>query len=422
MGGSRRRSHGRKLIFDPVHGPIAFDGAPLALLATPEFQRLWGIRQTGFAHLVFPGANHTRLEHSLGTFWVASRLAEQLGLDPDEVAPLGAGALLHDLGHGPFSHTLDGPMVEILGQGHEALSRRRIEGTDPDWPPERAEVPAVLERHGIAPKRVADLVDPRPGRRTGVIGELLHGPVDADRIDYLQRDAYYTGVAHGAIDVVRLVETVRSVRGRLAFAEKGRSAVEGFLVGRALMYSSVYYHKTVRAAEMMAQAAFERQRDYPDAARALFSATDGELLVRLRDAGPTSATLVRGLLERDLYKRAFGWRSVEARARTGWKKLARRPAERRALEDELAEEVRAPPGSVLIDLAGLEPRGLPESDWDHLGIVVGERPTFPFRAPSPWHTFVGRPPADWPVSVFADPRVAAAVGRKLARGRLRLPG
>jgi len=414
-GTVRTRAH--KSIFDAVHGPIRLDGAALALVQTTEFQRLWGIRQTGFAHLVFPGANHTRLEHSLGTFWVAGQMAARLGLGPVDTLRVTVGALLHDLGHGPFSHTLDSPMVEVLGGGHESLSRARIEGTDPDWPDDRVEVPRVLERHGIVPRAIADLVDPRRASSgPPLLRQILHGPIDADRIDYLQRDAYYTGVGHGAIDAVRLLDTVRAARGRLVFAEKGRSAVEGFLVGRALMYSSVYYHKTVRAAEMMAQAAVERMPGYPDAARELFRATDGGLLFRLREVGGLSAALVEGLLERRLYKRAFAARTVHGSARTAWSRRLRAPAERRSLEDEIARAVRASPGSVLIDLAALEPRETPADDWGGVGLLVGDRTTFPFRSPSPWRSLATRPPAESAVTVFAAPRCAAAVGKYLTAG------
>ena len=406
-----RRPTSRKAIFDPVHGPIALDSLALALIGTPEFQRLWGIRQTGFAHLVFPGANHTRLEHSLGTYWVAGRFAEHLGLEPDAARRLTTGALLHDLGHAPFSHTLDGPMREVLGHGHEAESRRRIEGDGASG----GEVPAILRRHGVRPSDVADLVDPGPRARRTWLGAILHGAIDADRVDYLQRDAHYTGVAHGAIDAVRLLDTLRVVGGRLVFAEKGRSAVEGFLVGRALMYSSVYFHKTVRAAEMMAQGAVERQAGYPESARPSFGWTDGELLVRLRDAGSVSGGLVRAIEERRLHKRAFGWRALDAAARARWRRLAHRPSARRALEDELAGQLRAPEGSVLIDLSGVEVRGDPVEDWADVGLAAGRRITYPFRGPGPWQALVQRPPADWAVSVYVAPRFRAAATRRLER-------
>ncbi len=395
------------------------EGAGLALVGTPEFQRLWAIRQTGFAHLVFPGANHTRLEHSLGAYWVALRMAERLGLSEPEQDLVTSAALLHDLGHGPFSHTFDGPMVEALGYGHEALSRARILGRDPTAP---GEVPRILKRFGIDPKEVADLVDPpRRGGARPLLKGLLHGAVDADRIDYLQRDAHYTGVGHGAIDAVRLLETIRESKGRLVFAEKGRSAVEGFLVGRALMYSTVYYHKTVRAAEMMAQAALERMPGYPESARPTFRWTDGEWMTRVRAVGGLSQQLVDALSERRLYKRVHGRPTVEKSPRTAWHRLLVHPLERRALEDELAARAKGPPGSVLIDLAGLEPRGDPGRDWAEIGLVGEGHTTFPFRQPSLWLLLATRPPSDWAVSVYAAPAHAAAVGRVLERDPSSLP-
>ncbi len=418
-----RRARGpRKSIFDPVHGPIALRGVALDLVGTPEFQRLWGVRQTGFAHLVFPGANHTRLEHSLGAYWVAEQMAARLGLDEADTQRVTAGALLHDIGHGPFSHTLDGPMVEVLGRPHERLSCARIEGTDPTWPAEKSDVPGVLERYALEPRSIARLIDPREGISSSrLLRSLLHGPIDADRIDYLQRDAYYTGVAHGAIDAVRLLDTLRAVRGRLVYEEKGRSAVEGFLVGRALMYSSVYFHKTVRAAELMAQAAVERIAGYPEAARPLFSTRDGELLVRLSEAGGISRALVEGLVERRLYKRAFGWRTVGGPARRTWRRWLDRPAERRSVEDEVAAGVGAPPGSVLIDLVGLGARTEPGDDWGGIGLLVGGRTTYPFHGPSPWRTLATRPASEWAVSVYAARPFAAAVSRLLARHPSPLP-
>jgi uncharacterized protein len=419
--GARHRSP-RKSIFDPVHGPIHFDGAALALVGTPEFQRLWGVRQTGFAHLVFPGANHTRLEHSLGTYWVAGQMAARLGLSEPETSLLTAGALLHDLGHGPFSHTLDGPMREVLGVTHEQLSRARIEGTEEDGPWERPEIPSVLGQYDLDPRRVADLIDPRPGSSSpALLRQALHGAIDADRIDYLQRDGYYTGVAHGAIDAVRLLDTVRAEKGRLVFAEKGRSAVEGFLVGRALMYSSVYFHKTVRAAEMMAQGAVERCTGYPESVRPFFALTDGELLARLEGTGGASAAFAKGLRERRLFKRAHGWTTLGSAARRRWAELLARPAERRALEDTIATAARADPGSVLIDVAALDRRERPEDDWAQVGLLGPTATTFPFRGDSPWRALAVRPPSEWSVSVYASPRAVASVARWIGRDPSALP-
>jgi hypothetical protein len=250
---------------------------------------------------------------------------------------------------------------------------------------------------------------------------MLHSAVDADRIDYLQRDAHYTGVAHGAIDAVRLLDTIRAHRNRIAFAEKGRMAVEGFLVGRALMYAAVYYHKTVRAAELMAQAAVERSDGYPESARSLFTWTDGELLARLPERGPLTARLVKGLLERRLYKRAYRWTELDAATSRRWGRLLHSPAERRQLEDALAERLGAPPGSVLFDLAGIETRGRPLDDWAEIAVLGRRGATYPFRAASPWRALVERPAAEAPVVVYTAPRYRAAASRALGRSPSILP-
>ncbi|EQD32614.1 HD superfamily metal-dependent phosphohydrolase, partial [mine drainage metagenome] len=171
-----------------------------------------------------------------------------------------------------------------------------------------------------------------------------------DRIDYLQRDAHYTGVAHGFIDAARLLATIDRERGRLVFAAKGRSAIEGFLVGRALMYASVYYHKTVRAAETMTQAAVERSDDFRSGANAWVRASDGELLTRLQDEGGLPGELVRRLIERRLYKRIYSGPGPSDPEEA--ESLGRGP-ERRTLEDRWAERAGTPPGSVLIDPAAL---------------------------------------------------------------------
>ncbi len=415
----------RKSIFDPIHGVISVRGVALDLIQQPVFQRLWGVRQTGFAHLVFPGANHTRLEHSLGVYAVATSLADALELGETDARTVGAGGLLHDLGHAPFSHTLEPTMREVLGHGHERVSRAWISG-ERSWP-ERTGVggsealPTLLERHGLDPKAVADLVDPPVGHDDRpLLRGLLHGPIDADRIDYLQRDAHYTGVAHGAIDAVRLLGTARAVDGRLAFAEKGRAAVEGFLIGRALMYASVYYHKTVRAAEVMAQAAVERMPGFPETARPLLEGSDADVIVALKDAEGPSGRLLRGLLERRLLKRAHGWSTIEDGLKRRFEALRRDPEERRATEDRLAARLGAPSGSVLFDLAGLDAGNAPESDWAEVGLVDEAELSFPFRAPSVWQTVAVRPPTRSLVSLYVEPSVEASARRRVEWGAVDL--
>ncbi|MHB1434941.1 MAG: HD domain-containing protein [Thermoplasmata archaeon] len=402
MSTARTRPRPRKSIFDPVHGPIRFDPEMLALLGSATVQRLWGVRQTGFAHLVFPGANHTRLEHSLGTYWTARGMAEAIDLSAEERRVVAAAGLLHDIGHPPFSHTLDGPLAEALGTTHEGIGRALILGRAGPGVPADPRLREELERAGISPRAVADLIDPpaRPERRP-LLRQLLHGAIDADRIDYLQRDAHYTGVAHGFIDAARLLATIDQEKGRLVFAAKGRSAIEGFLVGWALMYASVYYHKTVRAAETMAQAAVERSADFRSGTNAWVRATDGELLARLQEEGGPSRELVRGLIERRLFKRIYSGSGPTDPSDADT--LGHGP-DRRALEDRWAERAGAPEGSVLIDPAAFveHRRGHPE--WAEVALKGDDRLEYPFRR-SPLARFWGdREPSISGVAVYADVR------------------
>jgi uncharacterized protein len=403
-----------------VHGAIALEGASLELIGHPAFQRLWGIRQTGFAHMVFPGANHTRLEHSLGVFFVARRMADVLHLSAPDSGAVGVGGLLHDLGHGPFSHTLDGAMQEVLGHGHEQSTRAWITGGGPnptsEAPEPSASIPAILERHGLEPRRVAELVDPsRRREKSPVLRAILHGPIDADRLDYLQRDAHYTGVAHGAIDAVRLLETVEASARGIVFAEKGRSAIEGFLLGRTLMYNSVYFHKTVRAAEVMLGAAVERMEGFPEGARPIFSMTDGDLLSQLARLEGYPREMGRALRERRLFKRVTGFRELAPSRRRSIRRRLRRPEDRRQLEDELGQLLGAPEGMVLIDLSGIEPRSPGIADLEEIAVREDGRVTHPFAHNPHWRTLLLRPPSPWAVAVYVHPGWRHAAEERLPR-------
>jgi HD superfamily phosphohydrolase len=418
----------RKYIYDTVHGGISLSGASLALVGHPQLQRLWGIRQTGLAHLVFPGANHTRLEHSLGVLFLCRAMAQAVGLPEDEVEQLAVAGLLHDLGHTPFSHTLEPVLREETGKGHEDQTRSLIlgEGTREGLPPGgrirdyRPEpLSALLERHGQVPRTIARLLSARgvPGRP--YVSEMLHGAIDADRLDYLQRDAHYTGVAHGVIDHHRLLETVDRERGHLVFAEKGLPAVEGFLLARSLMYSSVYYNKTVRIAELMLQGAVERWRD-PER-EGWWQLTDGDLLSRLLRAREPSGELARRLVVRQLYKRvALLGTDVPPALRGRLGNLVAHPSARREWEDELAHRWGGRPGEVLVDLAeGLPQRSAasgptaPDPVWVRLnGQVVNLYDEDPV-----WAAWARRSPVSWTAGLYVSPRLR---GRGTREGPSRL--
>ncbi len=225
-----------KKIRDPIHRDIHVDDAALELLDTPKFQRLRRVRQLGTASLVYPGANHTRFEHSLGAYHLASLACRALGLAEGDALDLRCAALLHDVGHGPFSHLTDLVMIDTMGKGHVEVTRDAVRsGTIRD----------ALERHGADPARVADLIG-----GAGHLGNLVSGDLDCDRMDYLVRDSHYTGVAIG-VDLDRLVGETALTPDGIVLKEGGQQAAEMLLLTRFMMYSTVYYHHASRVGETM---------------------------------------------------------------------------------------------------------------------------------------------------------------------------
>src|SRR2546428_4703468 len=300
-----------KTITDTVHGTIRLDPLTVDLLETLELQRLNSIRQLGLTYLVFPGANHSRVEHCLGVGHVAGEMPRALGLPDDERKLVQAAGLLHDVGHVPFSHTLEHFLSRDPPVDHMHLTQRIITGHDDNVSPEdrRAfpdvkRIHEVLETHRVNPAAVADLIRGPSERGAGLLvpgsrkeskrylAQIIHSPMDADQIDYLMRDAHYTGASHGTIDFSRLLQTLRTHRGELALDRKGLPALEGMLVARGLMYSSVYFHKTVRIADEMLARAVERS-DAPIAE--IQTMVDHELLNWLDQQGPLPRENVRRL-------------------------------------------------------------------------------------------------------------------------------
>ena len=183
-------------IKDSVHDHIAVEGVAEDLLDTPPVQRLRRIRQLGTAELVYPSANHTRFEHSLGVYHLATRALDQLGIGGRQAERVRAAAVLHDVGHSPFSHNLEELVARRTGRMHDEI----------DDILESGEVARVLALHDIDPGRVAGLV-----AGEGELGQLVAGELDVDRMDYLVRDAHHTGVPYGTIDTGRFVRALRFV-------------------------------------------------------------------------------------------------------------------------------------------------------------------------------------------------------------------
>ena len=331
-------------IRDPLWNTLVVDAVARRLIDTPVFQRLRYVRQFGLAHLVYPGATHTRFEHALGAYHLARRtlgvLDDRHELDaipPDERGVVIAAALLHDVGHHPFSHALE----EIGAQHHEVAARPLItQGPIAD------ELRASIAPD--APERVYAIIR---GQSASPLQGLISGSLDLDKIEYLKRDAFMCGVPYGEIDVDRLVNALTVVHdaGRVTIGvlEKGLSALESLLFAKYQMYRNVYWHHAVRSATAM----YKRLVD--DAIRdgalddsALSSLTDEGLLHVLDTT--SNAPLLDALRTRRLYKRAFECAAGDLPDGAGdW--IAVELDRVRATEDALARRLGLASGEVLLD-------------------------------------------------------------------------
>ena len=236
----------RKIINDPVHGFITLD-TPLIrkLVAHPFYQRLRRIHQMAFAHLVYPGAVHTRLHHSLGAYhlmYCALNELKSKGVDitPEEETAAKAAILLHDIGHGPFSHALE--QVIIRDVHHESISLMIMQHLNEAFGGEL----------DLAIRIFTDQYE-KP-----FLHQLVSGQLDVDRLDYLTRDSFFTGVSEGVVGYDRIIKMLTVHNGQLMVEEKAIYSIEKFLVSRRLMYWQVYLHKTVLGAEKMLIRILER--------------------------------------------------------------------------------------------------------------------------------------------------------------------
>jgi HD superfamily phosphohydrolase len=318
-------------IKDSVHDHIGVTGVAEALLDTPAVQRLRRVRQLGTVSLVYPSANHTRFEHSLGVYHLASEALDHLGVAGRTAERVRAAALLHDVGHPPFSHNIERLLYRHTGKLHDDVGDLLASGR----------VGAVLRDHDLDPAAVADIV-----AGEGRYGQLVSGELDVDRMDYLVRDAHHTGVPYGTIDHGRLVRELTFVDGELVLGEGNVQTAESLLLARALMNPTVYQHHVARIGKAMLRRATERLLDETGHdAEAVRRWDDADLLATLRRTDAAAGFADR-LSTRDLYKRAV-WAElpdVPESLRTADRERARR------LEHEVAEAADLDPGSVIIDV------------------------------------------------------------------------
>ena len=334
------------IVRDPLWKNVRLDDTARQLVDSAPFQRLRYVRQLGLAHLVYPGATHTRFEHALGAWHLASLTVSLLAeggflreVDPLELQVVRAAALLHDIGHYPFSHALE----EIGAPHHEEVARPLI----------TAGRIAEILRGAIAPDAPERIMAIVRGESISPLQGLISGSLDLDKLDYLRRDAFMCGVPYGEIDVDRLLNAIAVVRDpdtrtlTIGVAEKALSALESLLFAKYQMYRNVYWHHTVRSATAIYKRVVSDAIDR-GALRAEELSTFGDegLLSELRRRAPSP--LLDALVARRLHKRAVQCPAAELPPGAGeW--IANDHALVVTVENRLATERKLQPGSILLD-------------------------------------------------------------------------
>jgi len=231
-------------IVDPIHDFITVYKHELDIIDTPVFQRLRRIRQLAGAHLVYPGAQHSRFEHSLGTMHIASQAATMLKekkyLDSNDVANLRLAALLHDIGHGPFSHLFEEVLQKKKRISHEQMGEKLIL---------KSEIGDLITKAGFDKGFVSKLAF--GNSKYQFMNEIISGALSADMMDYLLRDGYFTGAEHAKVDFMRIINSLDVHNKKLSLDRSALYSFESIMISRYQMFKAVYFHKTVRAAEVM---------------------------------------------------------------------------------------------------------------------------------------------------------------------------
>lgn len=346
------------LVRDPLWDTIRLDPVSIRIVDSPPFQRLRHIKQLGHAHLVYPGATHTRFDHALGVYHLARRALSLMdergalnGIGDDERRLIPLAGLLHDIGHYPYSHALEELQADRIPGHHEALVGRFL--ADPEV------ASALASVSPDASTRVEALVR---GSSDSALRGLVAGSLDLDKIEYLKRDARFCGVPFGEVDVDRLLhaltvaEDPETGRAEVAVHEKGVAALESLLFAKYQMFRNVYWHHAVRAATVL------YKRIVGDAldsgllhADELVGETDDGVLFRIgeraRQGGEASlriADRIADLRRRRLPKRAGEVVAADLPEPVGaW--IESDSALKRRVEDRLAGELDLNPGSVFLD-------------------------------------------------------------------------
>lgn len=321
------------IIKDPLYGFITISEPFKSLIETEQFQRLRNIKQLGQTNIVYASANHTRFEHSIGAYYLAQKVAENINLEfKNEFI---AAALLHDIGHYPFSHSIEKAVRAINNKGHEDQGVDIIRNTN---------IADIIKNAGMDIDLICNYIEGR-----GRYASLISGPIDVDRMDYLRRDSYYTGVAYGIIESDVIINNY-SIRGGEHIADiKYLPAFESILISRYLMYTMVYmHHRTIIANTMLRSAFTEALEGGEFKIEQLIEFDDIDLVSKFRSSKSAAKKLVDAIHKRNLYREAIIFNKddfEDAGSVISYEKV-------QTIEAAIAEKLKIEKSEILINILG----------------------------------------------------------------------
>jgi len=362
-------------IMDPIYGLLKLNDVEREIIDTAEFQRLRRIKQLSSANFVYPSANHTRFEHSLGAMHLAGIMGEVLTnkgyISSDEIQKLRLAGLLHDVGHGPFSHLFEDAVSKKYKTNHEEIGRRIIT---------ESSISDVIKKYGYDPVEVAQLANGIYPNNP-FMNAIIAGPLSADLMDYIQRDSYYTGAIYGRVNVMKIINSMHVYNNQLCIEKDAVSAFEGMTIARYEMFKEVYFHKTSRAADVMLRHAIELYDNItsfadPKDLKHYIELTDDILIATILKSEEKEAqnarNFVKDYLTRNLLKLVYEESFIGKDAFL--EKLFNQEILRERLITQIEEKASIPHGNIFIDLPTVPsvPRSFDREELKNILIMTKE--------------------------------------------------
>ncbi|MEM4701797.1 MAG: HD domain-containing protein, partial [Candidatus Bathyarchaeia archaeon] len=335
-------------IKDPVHGYVYITEEEKKIIDSYPVQRLRRLRQLAGAEYVYPGANHTRFEHSIGVMYLAGKVAENPNVSQlvgeEEAEAVRIAGLLHDVGHGPFSHVFEHLLTKKLNKTHEDITA---------WIIKNSELKDVLANFGYKAEDIAELaVGSLSIRGKAFLNQIIRSSIDVDKLDFVVRDTYHTGAEYGFVDVFRLIHTFDVLDGNLAVDVGALSTLESFIIARIESFKSIYFHRVGRAAQIMLATALEKADEElglsafktPEEYLAMDDYTVWTMLKNCKKSSPIIRNLERRRMLKCAYEQTFYVKDKTV------SNIFSAEEFRNQIKNRIAKDAKVDPEAIIIDV------------------------------------------------------------------------